>query len=120
MTYPFTLLLAANRASLDGLHHLAAALVEIYRRETSTVTITNKDHKTMSTPKIPKCPIEGWRWAAGLKPHKDDKFWSRLDGLLPLNHADMTYHVFPDPRQGEYDEWGYIRRIARKGGKGAK
>ena len=43
MTYPFTLLLAANRASLAGLHHLAAALVELYRRETST--ITNKDHK---------------------------------------------------------------------------
>lgn len=65
-----------------------------------------------ATAKSPGIP--GWKWAAGLKPRKSDRFlWS--DGTVSsLNDADLRYDKFPAPRcpsDGYFG--GYIRRIAK-------
>lgn len=76
---------------------------------------------TIKVPKLPPCPVKGWKWAAGFKPMPKDKyFWSsNANPVMDIGPADLSHEKYPEPNKYP-DGWsGYIRkkirRIKRKG-----
>ena len=61
--------------------------------------------------------LRRWKWAAGMKPRKSDRYWWAGEGLKILNHADVNHwDIFPEPTdfQDGNGYSGYVRRIKRR------